>query len=807
MSELYPIQQSFLGGVLSPRLSGLTDNPLYQAGLKDCINWQITPQGSLRLRQGSRYMVNAVNAQSRIFNYTRANRDDVIVEVSSSAINVYDTEGEILKQGYVNGNVINDPLFYKEFSLWKYTNNAYEKVRGNKWAGRKINFSDDPAYAMPNLETGIGATVRLYWQNEQFQGEEFKSEERLYQDLTLPEKNITYRVNTAATFLDGYRLNPFKLTVKLLVVNPDNEAQVYFERSVEWDRDSPADAIANFNGTFNATAQRVRLIFDVKISDVDSRYFSDYFGDQSVPSWNVIFQDITMVSTAATPSDAIFTSPYNDVDLSLIQVAYDTGKNVMVLTHPEVQVHQMLESRAGIFAFGSLPYEKEPSGFVNDNYPAVCEFFQGRLWLASTSEEPSKIWASQSGNYLNFELDTVPPESPAPIGKSEFALEFDLETNGIIRWLRGNKVLVIGTDSSLWTASSTEATINATNFRFLEQSRLGSVGNIAPQYVADQIAFVGLDSRRVRAVNYDSDLTATWVSNELTLQAEHLMFERIIDVAYARDPDYQLAVVTGDGKMHVCMTDRILDLNAWYTYETDGYYRSVEYSNDATGSSLWVVVERPNGSYVEKFNAGTEIKSHLDSYLNRAIEYDGDDNGVGGFSSAFNSGFDGQGLDVHRVKNLEHFEGETVSAVTKQTDQPTRKVFYGLAGDIYVYQGQAKIDFETGMNTAFIGRPFTATAETWPSNVGNRLGTSQGSKRHFNRIFARCVNDSAYPILNGYRPVPDKPLDNPLETMITDDIEIRNEGTNEKGVIVIEQNLPLGTEISCLFGKLTSGVT
>jgi len=120
----------------------------------------------------------------------------------------------------------------------------------------------------------------------------------------------------------------------------------------------------------------------------------------------------------------------------------------------------------------------------------------------------------------------------------------------------------------------------------------------------------------------------------------------------ARDPDYQLAIITGDGNLSICMTDRVLDLNAWYTYSTDGFYRSIEYSNDPTGSSLWVVVERDEGVFIERFSAGAEIRSHLDTYVQRNIKSIGDENGVGAFSGAFSNGFDGQGEDVYEVDGL-----------------------------------------------------------------------------------------------------------------------------------------------------------
>jgi len=148
--------------------------------------------------------------------------------------------------------------------------------------------------------------------------------------------------------------------------------------------------------------------------------------------------------------------------------------------------------------------------------------------------------------------------------------------------------------------------------------------------------------------------------------------------------------------------------------------------------------------------------------------------------------------------------------VTERVDadrQDTLPRYWSFLGDVYVYQGKAKIPFEEGMESAYIGKTYEANARTWPSELSSKYGTQQGSKRHFNRVFARCVNDSAYPIINGYRPEPENPRRNVLDSTTSDDIEVRNEGTLEQGVITIKQDLPLSTEIAGIFGKQTVGVT
>jgi len=349
---------------------------------------------------------------------------------------------------------------------------------------------------------------------------------------------------------------------------------------------------------------------------------------------NLQVRDIAVEQVAGQPPAVIeFDSPWDaNVDLSKLQVGTDTATKQMILVHPKVAPYRLQEGVLETYTFELFPFTATPPSWKDDNWPSVIELFQGRLILANTGLNPSTIWMSAVNDFT----DMVKGEA------ADEPLEFELNTNGTIEWIRGNKVLLIGTDRSEWTATGSAGVITNNDFKFQEQSRLGSVADIVPQYISDQIAFVGLDSRRIRVINYDADVTDTWASQEITLQADQLFENRILDMAYARDPDYQLAVLTDDGQLKICMHDRITGLTGWYTYSTKGRYMSVEYSNDPTGSSIWVIAERvdANNDFVytiERFDAGSVFNVHLDAYVAAQAYIVEDEAGAGAFSSAFSS--------------------------------------------------------------------------------------------------------------------------------------------------------------------------
>ena len=106
-----------------------------------------------------------------------------------------------------------------------------------------------------------------------------------------------------------------------------------------------------------------------------------------------------------------------------------------------------------------------------------------------------------------------------------------------------------------------------------------------------------------------------------------------------------------------------------------------------------------------------------------------------------------------------------------------------------------------------VGLPYTATAETLriEDNVGG--GTLQGRLRHFNRIFARLVNNSGIPSLNGRRGRIRNAPAAPEYIRFSGDVEVRDLGQRKQGVISVVQELPLATEIVALFGKARVEVT
>lgn len=809
MSSVYPIQQTFQNGVISKSLQGRTQSEGYANALGECVNWQLKPQGSLRYRNGSKFLRTTPDGKTRLFNFSRGDRDDLMVEIAKDGkIRLFDRDGNIPRQGIAANNLIRDPGFAQGYKEWELRTSEYDGTSVSPTGDSYINEFTPPTLAGQGVLLQGNRDVNRTCQS-------------IAIDQVLSLKVGTEYTVTAKFVLSGFSRfagtgnvpalfnTPFSAQINCTRPFPN---YLYYDGAQITPTNSEINGGREYDLTFNFTPISTDVEFGILGRYVQVRNDSE---ESIINNVNVEVTELTIFEVGSGgEAEVEFNSPYTtEIDFSKIQMAQDTAKREMYFVHPDLPPYVLKENLEGIFTFEELVFsENSPDDQwrASGNWPAVVEIWQGRLILANTADKPSTIWFSEVNNFSNFVKGN----------SNDDPLEFTLNTNGVIEWLRGSRVLLIGTDRALWTGSSNSGIIKADDFVFVEQSYLGTIGQIEPQRVGDQLAFVGRDSRRIRSVNFDADLTDGYVSQEVSLKADELFNSRIVDMAYARDPDYQLAVITGDGLLRICMLDRVTGLQGWYTYRTNGVYKRVEYSDDPTGSSFYVVVERSaevvDGEVtttIERFDASSDQTVHLDSWFLTNAKTEEDEAGVGAYSNAFSSAFDGQGFNSRYIEVPSYYEGKTLQCafvVFSDTEDGLKADEQYQHPDVYVYNGRVKLESYVPFGSLVsIGIGYSAKATTLPLEIGNRAGTGQATKRHFNRIFARIINDSTYPVLNGYRPIPENPdtFDILASKESYADVEVRNEGTLEKGVITIEQDLPLNCEIACLFGKATNNVT
>ena len=153
------------------------------------------------------------------------------------------------------------------------------------------------------------------------------------------------------------------------------------------------------------------------------------------------------------------------------------------------------------------------------------------------------------------------------------------------------------------------------------------------------------------------------------------------------------------------------------------------------------------------------------------------------------------------------FIDQSVNVVVEVQDPADPGViYYTVHPNITVDVGNISSPLQTWAwgQTAYLGLFYKNDIQLLSVEGVSNRGTSQVSKRRWNKLFLR-LNNSAIPLVEGQYPkdrTPATPMGSG-EPFITGDVDIIDMGSGE-GDLVIIQDKPLISEITGLFGKVKS---
>ncbi len=347
---------------------------------------------------------------------------------------------------------------------------------------------------------------------------------------------------------------------------------------------------------------------------------------------------------------------------------------------------------------------------VARGYPATVALHEQRLVFANTSQQPFGIWASNSGDYLNF----------LPGTRDDETIAYNIAANQAdpIRWVTSGSDLVIGTLSQEFAAygGGLGDPITPSNTRIVPQSGEGSNG-VQPAKVGIETLFVNRAGRKVFSLFNQSDV-GSCVATDLLELAEHLTVGRTVTrVAWAKNPASLLWCLRSDGTLLSMTYRREQQLFAWSKHLLDGFVESIAVipSPDATTDDLWAIVRRTiNGAtkrYVEFLAPPFEPASPSDKSTMGFVD----------------SGLRYEGPAATTLSGLFHLEGRTIKVVADGALHPDRVVTGG------------KISLETPATNVWAGLGYTSRVRTMRLDVP-AMGTAQGKTKRIPRVTVRVHN-------------------------------------------------------------------
>ena len=322
-------------------------------------------------------------------------------------------------------------------------------------------------------------------------------------------------------------------------------------------------------------------------------------------------------------------------------------------------------------------------------YPTCVFFYQDRLGLAGSKQEPQTLWFSKMGNYTNFghSRGTVADDDSLSIHLAGQQL------NAIQAVVSAQQLLVF-TAGSEWSISCSGA-FTLANLEVTQQGQRGARA-VRPVMIGNRVLFVQASGETLRDFYYEYGCSS-YTGEDVTLCAKHLFAGNSIEqMCYQQEPDHLIWCVLSNGKLASLTYLAEQEVCAWTQHDTQGYFRSICALPNHGYDELWLVVERENGWNIEKITRRLASKDPKEQvFLDAAVSFKSDD----GFTT---------------LTGLTHLEGQSVSILADGNVLAPQTVSSGT------------VTLPRTMYQACVGLSYVAYLQTLP--VAAQAG--QADKRH-----------------------------------------------------------------------------
>jgi hypothetical protein len=262
-----------------------------------------------------------------------------------------------------------------------------------------------------------------------------------------------------------------------------------------------------------------------------------------------------------------------------------------------------------------------------DDYPSAVGYFQQRLILAGTNNDPEKVWTSQTGSFHNFLLSTpIQDDGPVtftPSGRRVNAIRSVLDLGKLILFTAGGVHAALGDASG----SLTPLAIN------LRQQGYVGASTLPPIPIGQSALFVQSMGSVVHDLVFDFQ-TDGYKGDELSLFAAHLFDGyTLVDWDYQETPHSIVWAVRDDGTLLGLTYLRSQQIAGWHRHDTqNGTFENVVSVPEDDEDAVYVVVKRTiNGltkRYIERFHTRTVTDIAVDAFfVDCGLTYDGRNTG------------------------------------------------------------------------------------------------------------------------------------------------------------------------------------
>lgn len=307
-------------------------------------------------------------------------------------------------------------------------------------------------------------------------------------------------------------------------------------------------------------------------------------------------------------------SPYTLADAKYLSFrnSYAQNNDTMYIVHRSYAPRKLTRVSANSFTLATYTRTNDP--FTGAGlWPGAAAFYQGKLYMASTTNKPTTVWNSNSGLYDDFTI-----QSPI-IDASGFNFGIANITQQIEWLFPGDNSLIAGATDGIVAING--GGVNTTITPSTVQATLTSAeptNGAYPLKKEGQMFYVGFNNRNMYYFQYDI-LTQLFLSKDANISAYDVTKGNLGKIRFKKDRNDLIFGLRGDGQVISCNFKQAENIIGWHNRTTPGIsrdkFQDIAVMGDNLGNpQLFALVNRNGTFYIELQASYVEFAVQNDFY-------------------------------------------------------------------------------------------------------------------------------------------------------------------------------------------------
>lgn len=690
---IYTIQTSFATGEISPSLYGRPDLAKYSAGLARCENFIIHPHGGVSKRPGMRFVAKA-KGRCRLVEFEYSIDQTYVLEFGNKYVRFFRNGAQITKDGEPYELVT--PYLEADLDALSFTQSADVLYIVHK------GYRPMELYRVSDDEWAL--------QDFPFRNGPFRNKTEAQADVTLALSALSggsvTMTASAPLFEAGHAGALFELTHHVDEVMKKSSGDTWTLEVTaykEWRLESGGFWGGEVVLEYWDEDEGAWVKYKTYISQVYDEGTSSSCGNAKNYSDQDTVDKPTKLRLRAVSFSSFVPEGNSEEDRGYFQLVAMAGYHkavarVVSVSSPTSAVVSMETEAASTRA--TLNW-REGSWSDVLGWPSAVGFYQERLAMGATREEPQSWWLSVVGDYYDFgvSLEVLDDEavSGTLVSRKLYDINYFVSTNKLLIMTSGGEWLLSpGAAGGALTPSNVDVGLQGNR----------GCARIEPVVIGNMVLFVQSRGLRIRDLGYEY-VSDSYTGTDLTMLARHL-FERgtIADWAFAQEPDSMCWTVMSDGSLIALTYIREQEVVAWGRFPTDGFVESVAAVVSEGADDVYLCVRRGEERFIELLSP-RGVDSPEEAFFVDA-----------GVTARFET-------PSREVSGLTHLEGRGVVCLADGN------VVEGLSVE------NGKVALPHAASVVHVGLPYAALLETLELVYGRQDGTQLTRRSRISSVTAR----------------------------------------------------------------------